>query len=420
MSKRCSRWASKGKRTSALQAPKGIVNALVAHYHEVGLKGRNRDFFEGTLARNLKRAMRGTGYRRVRRGFGRIVTDFYKDNAMNVAAERAARVFGVAYIGAGVRVEPDMDAIARASLGLIEGKRFDSFAMRARRTYSTFPSSSRDINTVVGQTVKDATGARVDLGHPDLTVWVELFANSGIVYVDRLQGAGGLPTGTSGRMIALLSGGIDSPVAAWRLMRRGAEVELLHFHGRPYTDASSTHQASELTERLTRWQLRTTLHLVPLADAQREIVAAAPSSLRVILYRRAMFRIAAALARQREASALVTGDSLGQVASQTIENLNAVDEAVFGTQVLRPLVGLDKLEIVDSAQQIDTYDISTRKYQDCCVLFEPRAPATKATVDEVLAAEERIDVETMVGKALAGIETRVLELPESEPANPAS
>ncbi len=195
-------------------------------------------------------------------------------------------------------------------------------------------------------------------------------------------------------------------------MRRGAEVELLHFHGQPFTDPSSTRQASELTEVLTRWHLGTILHLVPLADAQREIVATAPSSLRVILYRRAMFRIAAALARQREASALVTGDSLGQVASQTIENLGTVDEAVAGTQVLRPLVGLDKLEIVNSAQRIGTYDISTRKYQDCCVLFEPRSPATKASVQEVLEAEAEIDVDAMVGKALAGIETRVFELPD--------
>ncbi len=180
------------------------MNAIVAHYHEIGLKGRNRGFFEATLARNLKRAMRGTGYKRVRRGFGRIVVDFYKENEIAEAAERAARVFGVAYIGMGVRVEPDMDAISRAALDLTKARSFDSFAVRARRTYSTFASSSRDINIEVGQRVKDETATRVDLTHPDLTVHVELFANSGLVYTDRLEGAGGLPTGTSGRMIALL------------------------------------------------------------------------------------------------------------------------------------------------------------------------------------------------------------------------
>jgi tRNA uracil 4-sulfurtransferase len=388
------------------------VNAIVAHFHEIGLKGRNRDFFEGALARNLKRAMRGTGYKRVRRGFGRVVTDFYAGNDIQEAARRAARVFGVAYLGVGKRVEPDMDAIGTAAFELIDGRQFDSFAVRARRTYSTFPSSSHDVNVEIGQRIKDATGKLVDLTNPDVTVRIELFGNAGLVYVDRLEGPGGLPSGTSGRMIALLSGGIDSPVAAWRLMRRGAEVELLHFHGRPFTDPSSIRQASDLAEVLTRWQLRTILHLIPLAEAQQEIVAAAPSSLRVILYRRAMFRIAAALAQQREAAALITGDSLGQVASQTIENLNTVDEAVMGTQVLRPLVGLDKLEIMASAEHIGTYDISTRKYQDCCVLFEPRSPATKATVEEVLEAEGELDVETMVGKALAGIETRELELPD--------
>jgi thiamine biosynthesis protein ThiI len=391
------------------------VNAIVAHYHEVGLKGRNRDFFEGTLARNLKRAMRGSGYKRVRRGFGRIVTDFYPDNDIAAAAERASKVFGVAYVGVGRRVDPDMDAISGAAFDLLKRKTFDSFAVRARRTYSTFASSSHDINVEIGQRIKDATQARVDLARPDVTVHIELFANSGITYTDRIEGPGGLPTGTSGRMIALLSGGIDSPVAAWRIMRRGAEVELLHFHGQPFTDPSSSRQASELADSLAGWHLKTTLHLVPLADAQREIVAAAPSSLRVVLYRRAMFRIAAALAEQREASALVTGDSLGQVASQTIENLNTVDDAVRGVQILRPLVGLDKLEIMTSARQIGTYDISSRKYQDCCVLFEPRAPATKATVDEVVEAESNLDIEPMVGKALAGIETR-----EFEPADAAS
>ena len=388
------------------------MDALVAHYHEVGLKGRNREFFEETLARNLKRALRGTGYRRIRRGFGRVTVDFKERARSAEAARRAARVFGVANVGVGVRVSPDLDAIAEGALELMLAEPFGSFSVRARRSYSSVGLSSREINVDVGQRIKDATGARVDLSDPEATAYIELFGDSAIVYRWRLPGPGGLPVGVSGRMLALLSGGIDSPVAAWRMMRRGTEVELVHFHGQPYTDPSSVRQAVELSEVLAGFHLAVTLHLIPLADAQRDVVMKAPSGLRVILYRRMMMRIASALAVDRSLQALVTGDSLGQVASQTIENLKAVDASVPSVQMIRPLVGMDKLEIIDDARRIGTFEISTRKHQDCCVLFEPRSPTTKARVSDVDAAEAELDIETMVGKALAGLETRVLELPD--------
>ena len=385
----------------------------MVHYHEVGLKGKNRDFFENALVRNLKRALRGTGYRRVRRLFGRIVVDFGAECDVQEATVCARRVFGIVYIGVGRSVrEPDMQALKDTALEVVQEHHFESFAVRARRSYSTFDDSSHEINVEVGQHIKDATGKGVDLSNPDVTAHVELFGKAGIVFAQRVKGPGGLPVGVSGKMLALLSGGIDSPVAAWRLMRRGAEVELVHFHGQPFTDPSSVRQAEELAEALTRYQLRTTLHFVPLADAQREIVANAPAGLRVILYRRAMFRIASALAAERELSALVTGDSLGQVASQTIENLATVDAAVLGNQLLRPLIGMDKVEIVDLSKEIGTYEISTRSYQDCCVLFEPRAPVTRSTPEEAIEAEHNLDTDALTGKALAGIETRVLELPE--------
>jgi thiamine biosynthesis protein ThiI len=387
------------------------MNALVAHYHEIGLKGRNRDFFELTFTRNLKRALRGVGYKRVRRGFGRIVIDLEEGSDWQEAATRAARVFGVAYVGAGVRITPDLDEIGRVALELMQAEPFESFAVRARRTYSSFETKSNEINEVVGQRIKDATGARVDLGNPAATAWIELFGDAGVVYRHRLKGVGGLPVGSSGKMLALMSGGIDSPVAAWRMAKRGAEVELVHFHAQPYTDPSSVRQAIELAEVLTRYQLRTLIHLVPLGDAQREIVTHAPAPLRVVLYRRLMMRIAAALAHERKAQALVTGDSLGQVASQTVENIRTVGAALSGVEVFRPLIGMDKQEIVDLATEIGTYEISTRKYQDCCVLFEPRSPATKTSAAVAEHAESELDMDALVGKALAGLETRELELP---------
>lgn len=387
-----------------------MLDALVVHYHELGLKGRNRDYFERTLAQNLKRALRGTGYTKLRRGFGRIVIDFEPEARVDLAAERAARVFGVAYVGAGRRVEPELDAIGDVALELMLAEPFESFRVRSRRTHSTCTHKSSEIQEVVGARIKDATAGRVDLKNAEATAWVELFAGAGIVYRKRLKGPGGLPVGTSGKMLALLSGGIDSPVAAWRLGLRGATVEFVHFHGQPYTDPSSTRQAAELAQVLARYQMRAVLHLVPLGDVQREVVMHAPASFRVVLYRRMMMRIAARLAADLEAQALVTGDSLGQVASQTIENIRTVDAAVPGVEVFRPLIGMDKQEIVDLATRIGTYEISTRKHQDCCVLFEPRSPATKTHPEQAARAEAELDVETLVGKALSGIETQVFEL----------
>jgi thiamine biosynthesis protein ThiI len=387
-----------------------VLDALVVHYHELGLKGRNRDFFERALAQNLKRALRGTGYSKLRRGFGRIVVDFEPDARVELGARRAAQVFGVAYVGAGRRVEPELDAIGDVALELMLAEPFESFRVRSRRTHSTCTHKSSEIQEIVGARIKDATGGRVDLRNADATAWVELFAGAGIVYRKRLRGPGGLPVGTSGRVLALLSGGIDSPVAAWRMALRGATVDLVHFHGQPFTDPSSARQAADLAQVLARYQMRAVLRLVPLGDVQREIVTNSPSSLRVILYRRMMMRIAARLAEDLDAQALVTGDSLGQVASQTFENIRTVDAAVPGVQVLRPLVGMDKQEIVDLATMIGTYEISTRKHQDCCVLFEPRSPATKTRADQATAAEAGLDVETLIGKALSGIETQVFEL----------
>ena len=364
---------------------------------------------------NVRRALRGTGYERVRRAYGRLVVDLADGAPAQEAAERCARVFGVAYVGLGTRTAARLEEIERASLETMLAAPFESFAVRARRTHARLETRSQEVNTRVGRLVQEATGARVDLSTPDVTLRIEVFGSTCIVYRRRWEGPGGLPVGVSGRVLALVSGGIDSPVAAWLLARRGADVEVVHFHGQPYTDPSSVHQVTDLCRVLARYQLNTVLHLVPFGDVQREIVLQAPASLRVVAYRRAMLRIAHALAGELQAEALVTGDSLGQVASQTLQNISAVDAAVPSAQVLRPLVGLDKQDIVELARRIGTYDISTRSYQDCCVLFEPRAPATRTRPEIAARAEAGLDVEALVGKALAGVETRSFELEPPAP-----
>ncbi len=388
------------------------MDALIAHYHEIGLKGRNRQYFEDTLVRNLRRALKGTGYKQVLRNYGRILIELHDDADAQEIVSRASRIFGIAYLGAGVKVEPDIERIKEVSLDLLRAEPFTTFAIRARRQNSRLEVKSNEINRLVGAHVQaHIDDAPVDLSSPDATVVVELFDDAGVVYRQRVKGPGGLPVGVSGRMLALLSGGIDSPVAAWRMARRGAIVEFVHFHGQPFTDPSSVRQAQELAEVLATYQLKAKLHLIPLADAQREIVTHAPSSLRVVLYRRTMMRIASALAGELGCKALITGDSLGQVASQTIENIRTVDDAIKGTEVLRPLIGNDKQEIIDRALEIGTYEISTRKHQDCCVLFEPRSPATKASIADAERGESELDLDALVGKALAGRETISIEYP---------
>ncbi|MEA2499277.1 MAG: tRNA uracil 4-sulfurtransferase, partial [Actinomycetota bacterium] len=243
------------------------MDALIAHYAEIGLKGRNRGFFEHSLTRNITRALRGTGYKRIRNGFGRIVVDFGPEPLLEEAARRTADVFGVAYVGAGRRVDPDIGSLSSCALELLDASPFGSFRIKTRKSYADFPHSAHEVNEMVGTHVQAATGAPVDLKTADATVWIELFGNAAIVYRDRLAGAGGLPVGTSERMLALLSGGIDSPVAAWRMARRGAVVDLLHFHAQPFTDRSSVRQAQKLVVALNPYLLRSILYSVPLADA---------------------------------------------------------------------------------------------------------------------------------------------------------
>lgn len=401
MSNPSSLWVSRRSRTAL------PLDTLVVHYAEIGTKGKNRGFFEHVLLRNLERAVSGTDYERMRLAFGRVTVTYPPGAPVLEAARRAGLVLGVAYVGAGVAVGKDLEQIKALSLDLLHGAPDGSFRITARRAMSEFPFSSQDINQQVGAHLAEATGRAVDLKNPDVTIHVEMFGSGGVVYAQRLGGPSGLPSGTAGKVLALLSGGIDSPVAAWRMARRGAEVELLHFHGQPFTDPSSARQAEDLARVLSAFPPGVTLHLVPLGDTQQEIAVGCAPELRMILYRRMMMRIAEALGDEIGTEAVVSGDSLGQVASQTLTNMAVVDEATT-VPVLRPLVGMTKDEIIATAQAIGTYDISTRKHQDCCVLFEPRSPATKASLEHVRRTEESLDLDALVAKALAGGETRTL------------
>jgi len=390
----------------ALQNP-----VIVIHYHELWLKGGNRRFFLGKLITAVQRALEGVPIERMLQPSDRILLELGAGADLAEAAERLRRVFGIAYFGVARRVARDVEVIAGAAWDEVSAERFATFAVRAKRSDKSFAVRTADLERKVGAHLLAELRAagrdvRVHLDDPELTCRIEITANEAIVYARKIPGAGGLPPNTAGRLMCLLSGGFDSAVAAWQMMKRGAHLSFAHFFGtgaRP--GESSMHVARELARKLTPYQFTARLNLVPFETIQREIVRAAPESYRVLLYRRMMLRIAEQLARRDRALGLVTGDSLGQVASQTLHNLAAVGAAAR-LPLYRPLVGTDKQEILALARQIGTYEISAEPFHDCCPVFLPRAPALHAKVEELDQAEASVDVAALVRQ---GVEAATLE-----------
>ncbi len=385
---------------------------FLLHYHEIALKGGNRPFFVDRLVRNLRLALSDVPDVRVQAFAGRITVEAPDTAPAETIRERLGSVFGVANYARASVAPRDVEALAEAVVAEARRLRFESFRVLTKRSDKTFPLISTEVDRLVGGAVKAASGARVDLERPELTILVEVVRDRIFFAAEKRPGLGGFAVGSSGRVLALLSGGIDSPVAAGRLMKRGCKALLAHFHAFPLLDRSTIDKAEALARHLTRYQYNSRLLLVPFGGVQQTIVAACPTPLRVVLYRRFMLRIGEQLARRRRARALVTGDSLGQVASQTLDNMAVIDAAAR-MPVLRPLVGMDKEEIVREARQLGTYEISIRPDMDCCQLFMPRHPATAARLDEVLRAEEGLDVDGLVVGAVRQTEELRFTFPEA-------
>src|SRR5262247_1095134 len=387
--------------------------AVIVHYHEISLKRGNRPLFLRQLARNLERAVSDLGPVRLRQLTGRILLDLDGNEHPEAVRDRAARVCGVASVALAWRVASTIEAMKAAVAQIVDGRRFPSFRISARRAFKTYPMTSVELNRELGAFVLERIGhdaARVDLHHAELDIRLEVLPAETFVYVQPTPGPGGLPVGASGTVAALLSGGIDSPVAAWRMMKRGCRVLFVHFHRVPYLPPTSQAKARALVGLLTQWQYDSTLILVPFAEIQREVVLTVPPPARVVVYRRLMVRIAEALARKHGAVALATGESLGQVASQTLSNIARIDEAA-GVPILRPLIGMDKLEITDQARRLGTFEISIEPDADCCTLFVPKHPATRMSEHEVSAVELRLDIARLVAAGCDGASVEACEFP---------
>jgi tRNA uracil 4-sulfurtransferase len=383
------------------------MTTIVVHYKELALKGRNRPWFIQLLVRNLKTALVGLPIRSVRSLMGRIEIELANPESRipnpvwGEARDRVRNVFGIANFSFANRGPHDFDELAAAVLRDLGDREASSFRVKATRADKRLPFTSPQVEREVGGRIKEAKGWHVDLERPALTIHLEMLPEHAFYYFGKEPGAGGMPTGTGGRVSCLLSGGIDSPVAAYRMMRRGCSVELIHFHSYPILSRASQEKVRQIAALLTGHQLRSRLVLVAFGGIQQQVVLAVPPELRVVVYRRLMLRIAERFARKWHARALVTGEVIGQVASQTLENMTTIASAT-SLEILRPLVGMDKDEICAEADRIGTYPISIIPDQDCCTLFTPRHPATRSREPDLVAVEHTLPIDEMVESAVAG------------------
>lgn len=383
-----------------------MKRCILIHYHEIGLKGKNRIFFENKLRENLKKTLSELESKKIKRIFGRIIVELSPKSDFEKIKERIKNVFGVANFSLSYIVETKIEEIQKAAEKLIKQKRPKTFKVETKRAWKEFPLISLQISNRVGGYLKAKTGIKIDVKNPETTCFIEIVnPKQTFVYLDKIKGPGGLPVSTGGKAIVLLSGGIDSPVACFLTLKRGVRLTFVHFHSYPQTSKASQEKVISLVKILTPYQFRSKLYLVPFLDIQKEIMIKCPSSLRVILYRRFMFRIAEKIAEEEKAKALITGESIGQVASQTIENIGVIEE-VTKLPVFRPLSGMDKEEIINLAKKIKTFDISILPHQDCCSLFVPRHPVTKTNLDEIKRAEINLNIKKLINQALKNSDVR--------------
>jgi thiamine biosynthesis protein ThiI len=371
----------------------------------VGLKGRNRSAFERKLKENIESRLSVIGSARVSRISGRLLISLQNWPDTISAAEMVSRIPGVVRASCALRCAQDLERIYESSLWVMgQCEPYESFKVEARRANTDFPLDSMELNRLIGGWLSERLPEKlVRMNDPDVRLHAELIEGFAYLYAHTVKGMGGLPAGTSGRVISLLSAGLDSPVATWRMMKRGALVTALHFSGRPETSATSEHLVSEIVDVLKVYGGLERLCIAPFGAFQREISQSVPSDLRVVFYRRLMFAVANRLALDFGALALVTGESLGQVASQTLENIRAVD-AVAEYPVLRPLIGTDKQEIIEAAKDIGTFEISSQKHEDCCTLFMPRHPATHAHLKTVERISESLPIDAWVQAIIDSLE----------------
>lgn len=386
---------------------------IICHYSEIGLKGKNRIFFERKLKENIKHALNAfipdsfITIKRLRGRFLIVLTKSGQDSISNIK-EILTNIFGLAYFAFAYESESDLGTIKLDSLELMKRLEFNTFRVTARRIDSKFPYTSQELNEEVGAEILEKLNKKVNLKYPEATCFIDVLDEGTFLFTEKIQSVKGLPVGVSGTAIVMLSGGIDSPVAAYYAMKRGMRVIYVHFHSVPLVSEASVEKVRDTVAILKKYQPRSKLYLIKFAPIQQQIMVDCNEKLRVILYRRYMMKIAEKVAELENAKAIYTGEALGQVASQTIENITVVEESVK-LPILRPLIGFDKIEIIAKAQEIGTYEISILPHEDCCTLYVPKHPATKARLIDVQKNEASLDSESLINDSLETAEIEIIE-----------
>ncbi|MDP2600780.1 MAG: tRNA uracil 4-sulfurtransferase ThiI [Deltaproteobacteria bacterium] len=383
------------------------MKRVILHYGEIALKNKNRFLFEQALQKRIQGICMKIAPCRVHRLEGRLLLDFAATPDVEALTNSLSKICGLSnFIFCDV-ADPSLEKLKQGIEMHLQDIVFSSFAVRAKRAQKTFPLSSQFINEEIGGFVKEKTGARVDLETPEATLYIELFEDKIFYGFNKVKGVGGLPVGIAGKVMGLLSGGIDSPVACFRMMKRGCEMMFIHFYSAPFTSPQSLDKVLELAEALGEYQDGGRMISIPFGEIQKEIIAKTPENYRVLVYRRMMLRIAEKMAKEHGCLALATGESLSQVASQTLSNLTSIEQAVT-MPVLRPLIGMDKTEIIDEARKIGTFNTSIQPHEDCCSFMIPKHPKTKSTCEELERIEKDLEIDALVQKGVK--ECKVFDL----------
>jgi len=410
-------------------------NYIICHYSEIGLKGSNRKFFEEKLIENIKKALKSFWYKKIQRISGEIIIQLTSrgEKEQKEIKEKLKNIFGLAYFAFGINCEQKLDIIKKETFEMLSTQKFKTFRISSRRSKKDFYLTSQQINEKVGEYIlkefpvaiplqaghrrekilqdgEHSRTIRVNLNNPDITCFIEIVEKYAFLYLEKISGQGGLPVGVSGRALSLLSGGIDSPVASFYCQRRGLDIIFVHFTSYPFVKKSSIEKVKKIVKVLNKFQPQLKLYLVPFTDIQKQILLKTKADLRVILYRRIMFKIAELIAKKEKIKALITGENLGQVASQTLDNMFVVEKAT-NLFVFRPLIGFDKQDIIEKAKEIGTFDISILPGDDCCQRFLPEHPETRADLKEVEIEEKKLDLKKLINKAFKDIKVEEIKNP---------
>ena len=389
-----------------------MYNSIIVKYGEIGVKGKNRYIFENKLIKNIKNMLKPIDKFNVYKEYGRVYVDL-GDYEYDEVCEEVKKVFGVVGVCPAVKVLRNNEEDVETALMVLEEKIANgakTFKVESRRGDKSFRLTSQDMSIDIGGYLLSNVGdkIKVDINKPEVKIKCELRENNVVVYSDTVPGYGGLPIGTNGKAMSLLSGGIDSPVATWMVAKRGMEVEAIHFHTYPFTSEKSQEKVKDLARILAKYCGRVRLHKVNLLEIQKSVGLNCRDEEMTIISRRFMMRIAERVAIKRNCDALITGESIGQVASQTIQGLTCTNASV-SLPVFRPLIAMDKTEIIDIAKKIDTFETSIIPEEDCCSVFAPKKPVTKPKLERIEDSEKALDVEKLIEDAISNMEVEVIE-----------